>query len=94
MYTQVDMTTPRRDAPLLIPGDTLVVRANGPQVAVVDATQTVHFRRIQLGRDYGDKIEVLSGLEAGQQVVVNPGDTVQEGAKVNPVPLREKKRPA
>ena len=32
--------------------------------------------------------------EAGQQVVVNPGDTVQEGVKVNPVPLREKKRPA
>jgi len=94
MYTQVDLTTPRRDAPLLIPGDTLVVRANGPQVAVVDGNGTVHFQRIQLGRDFGDKIEVLSGIEAGQQVVVNPGDTVQEGAKVNPVPLREKKNPA
>jgi hypothetical protein len=54
----------------------------------------VHFQRLQLGRDFGDKIEVLSGLEPGQQVVVNPGDTVQEGAKVNPVLLREKKRPA
>jgi multidrug efflux pump subunit AcrA (membrane-fusion protein) len=94
MYTQVDLTTPRISPSLLIPGDTLVVRANGPQVAVVGATRTIHFQPIQLGRDYGDKIEVLSGLEAGQQVVVNPGDTVQEGAKVNPVPLREKKRPA
>jgi RND family efflux transporter MFP subunit len=94
MYTQVDLTTPRTNPPLLIPGDTLVVRGNGPQVAVVGASQTVHFQPIKLGRDYGDKIEVLSGLEAGQQVVVNPGDTVQEGAKVNPVPLREKKRPA
>ncbi|HLY18270.1 MAG TPA: efflux RND transporter periplasmic adaptor subunit [Bryobacteraceae bacterium] len=94
MYTQVDLTTPRSNPSLLIPGDTLVVRGSGPQVAVVGAGQTVHFQPIQLGRDFGDKIEVLSGLEAGQQVVVNPGDTVQEGAKVNPVPLREKKRPA
>jgi RND family efflux transporter MFP subunit len=94
MYAQVDLTTPRRNPPLLIAGDTLVVRSNGPQVGVVGADHIVHFQRLQLGRDYGDKIEVLSGLEAGQQVVVNPGDTVQEGAKVNPVLLREKKRPA
>jgi RND family efflux transporter MFP subunit len=94
MYAQVDLTTPRRNPSLLIPGDTLVVRSNGPQVGVVGADHIVHFQRLQLGRDYGDKIEVLSGLEAGQQVVVNPGDTVQEGAKVNPVPLPAKKRPA
>ena len=94
MYAQVDLITPRKNPPLLIPGDTLVVRSNGPQVGVVGADHVVHFQRLQLGRDYGDKIEVLSGLEAGQQVVVNPGDTVQEGAKVNPVLLREKKRPA
>jgi RND family efflux transporter MFP subunit len=94
MYAQVDLTTPRKNPPVLIPGDTLVVRSNGPQVGVVGADHIVHFQRLQLGRDFGDKIEVLSGLEPGQQVVVNPGDTVQEGAKVNPVLLREKKRPA
>jgi RND family efflux transporter MFP subunit len=94
MYAQVDLTTPRKNPPLLIPGDTLVVRSDGPQVAVVGADHVVHFQRLQLGRDFGDKIEVLSGLETGQQVVVNPGDTVQEGAKVNPQLLREKKRPA
>ena len=94
MYAQVDLTTPRSNPPLLIPGDTLVVRATGSQVAVVGADHVIHIQRLQLGRDFGDKIEVLSGLEAGQQVVVNPGDTVQEGAKVNSVPLREKKRPA
>ena len=93
MYAQVDLTTPRKNPPVLIPGDTLVVRSNGPQVGVVGADHIVHFQRLQLGRDYGDKIEVLSGLEPGQQVVVNPGDTVQEGAKVNPALLPAKKRP-
>lgn len=94
MYTQVDLTAPRKNPPLLIPGDTLVVRNAATMVAVVGGDHVVHFHRLQLGRDYGEKIEVLSGLEAGLQVIVNPGDTVQEGAKVSPVLLGEKKRPS
>jgi RND family efflux transporter MFP subunit len=89
MYADVDLTTARKDPPLLIPGDTLVVRSDGPQVAVVGADRTVHYQRIHLGRDFGDRIEVVAGLQLGQQVVVNPGDSVQEGAKVNPVLLRK-----
>jgi RND family efflux transporter MFP subunit len=87
MYADVDLATPRQDPPLLIPGDTLVVRSDGTQVALVTANKTVHFQSIQLGRDYGDKVEVLQGLEAGQDVIVNPGDAIRENAKVNPVVL-------
>jgi RND family efflux transporter MFP subunit len=86
MFTQVDLQVPRRDPPLLIPGDTLVVRADGPQVARVDAGGQVHYARIKLGRDFGDRLEVLSGLELGQQLVVNPSDLVREGVRVKPVP--------
>jgi RND family efflux transporter MFP subunit len=90
MYAQVDLIVPRRDPPLLIPGDTLVVRADGPQVAVVGPDSAVHFTRIQLGRDFGDRLEVLSGLELGQQLAVNPSDVVREGVKVRPVAAPEK----
>jgi RND family efflux transporter MFP subunit len=85
MYAQVDLSVPRKNPPLLIPGDTLVVRGDGPQVAVVGDDGAVHWARIQLGRDYGDRLEVLGGLEIGQQIVVNPSDVVREGAKVKPV---------
>ena len=85
MYAQVDLSVPRKDPPLLIPGDTLVVRSDGPQVAVVAPDGRVHFARIQLGRDFGDRLEVLSGLEEGQQLVVNPSDAIREGAQVKPV---------
>ena len=84
MYTLVDFALPRRDPPFLIPGDTLVVRPDGPQVAVLSNDNRVHFARIQLGRDFGDHLEVLSGLEAGQRLVVNPGDSVREGVVVRP----------
>jgi RND family efflux transporter MFP subunit len=94
MYAQVDLSVPRKDPPLLIPGDTLVVRSNGPQVAVVQPDGRVHFELIQLGRDFGNRLEVLSGLEEGQQVVVNPSDAIREGAKVKPVAAPETAAPA
>jgi RND family efflux transporter MFP subunit len=92
MYAQVDFTTPRAEPPLLIKGDALVVRSNGPQVAIVEPDKTVHFQLVTLGRDYGDRIEVLSGLQAGDRLVVNPGDNIQEHAKVNPVLLAAPKK--
>jgi len=85
MYAQVDLAVPRKEPPLVIPGDTLVVRDNVTQAAVVAGDGTVHFQRIQLGRDLGDRLEVLSGLEPGQLLAVNPSDSVREGVKVKPL---------
>jgi len=90
MYTQVDLAVPRKDPPLLIQGDTLVVRSDGPQVAVVNPDGTVHFTRIQLGRDFGDRLEVLSGVTEGQQIAVNPSDQIREGVRVKPVTAAKK----
>jgi multidrug efflux pump subunit AcrA (membrane-fusion protein) len=60
------------------------------QVAIVTEDNVIRFQRIELGRDYGDRVEVISGVQPGQKAVVNPGDTVREGVKVNPVLLKEK----
>jgi RND family efflux transporter MFP subunit len=85
MYSQVDLSSARTDPPLLIPGVALIVRATGPEVAVVRRDHTVHFQKIGIGRDYGDRLEVVSGLEVGDTVITNPRDFVREGVKVNPV---------
>lgn len=85
MYSQVDLAVPRKDPPLVIPGDTLVIRADGPQVALVQPDGSVHFTRVQLGRDFGATLEVLSGLSEGQELAVNPSDAIREGARVKPV---------
>lgn len=87
MYAQVDLSSARTNPPLLIPGDSLIVRADGTQVAVVRSDHTVHIQKIQVGRDYGDKLEVIGGLELGDMLIANPGDAVVEGVKVEPVPV-------
>ena len=87
MYAQVSFATMRAEPPLLIRGDTLVTRADGPQVALLGEGNRVHYQKIQLGRDFGDRVEVLSGLEEGQRLVINPGDAVREGGKIDPVLL-------
>jgi RND family efflux transporter MFP subunit len=83
MYASVKFVVNRSAPALLIPGDTLILGKPGPRVAVVGADRCVHFRNIQIGQDFGAEVEVTSGLEAGEQVVVNPTDAVREGALVD-----------
>jgi RND family efflux transporter MFP subunit len=85
MYSEVNFTTPRLEPPMIIRADALIIRGEGPQVVVVGSDNVVHFRSVKVGRDYGDRIEILGGLEKGQHVVVSPGDVVREGVKVRPV---------
>jgi len=87
MYASVDLNTRRADPPLLVPGDALVVRSEGTVLAVVDPDNVVHYRKIDIGRDFGTTVEVLSGIANGDRVIVNPSDAAKEGAKVKPVAL-------
>jgi RND family efflux transporter MFP subunit len=87
MYLQVKFVFSRATPSIGMPAAAVVVR-NGPRkVAVLDAQHAVHYRDVQLGRDFGDEIEVLTGLSAGDTVVVHPGDDIPEGTVVEPVPL-------
>ena len=89
MYAQVKLRSVIAEPPLLVPGDSLVTRANGTRVAVVGEDGIVHFQKVSVGRDYGTETEVLSGLEGQELVIINPTDDVREGARVKPAASRE-----
>ncbi|SEF57347.1 RND family efflux transporter, MFP subunit [Bryocella elongata] len=89
MYATVTFSLPRTVSSILIPSEALVFRAAGTTVAVVDDQHTVRFRKVVVGHDYGPQIEIVSGLGVGESVIVNPNDTTAEGAKVNPVSLKQ-----
>ena len=89
MYAQVDLSSVRADPPLLVPSEALISRGDGAGVALVRPDHTVHIQKIQVGRDYGDRLEVLSGLQEGDSIIPNAGDYAREGLKVNPVSLAQ-----
>jgi RND family efflux transporter MFP subunit len=90
MYAQVDFSNSRANAPLLVPAEALMVRAEGTQIAVVGPDSTVHLQKIVIGRDYGDRLEVLQGLQVGDRIIANPDDNAREGVKVEAVEAAEK----
>jgi len=71
---------------LVVPSSTLLFHAQGPQVALVQGDGKVHLQSVQLGRDFGNSLEVLSGLRPDDSVVANPSDAIAEGALVDVQP--------
>src|SRR6185437_13730724 len=82
-YAQVHFAA-KIDAPhLTVPINTLLFRAEGPRAAVVDSDNKVHLRPISIGRDYGSAVEVVSGLDPTDHIIVNPADSLEDGQQVN-----------
>jgi len=82
-YAQVHFDITTDHPPLVIPGNSLIFRAQGTQVGIVDAdTGTVHLQDIKIGRDFGTKLEVIDGLKEDEFVILNPADSLTDGAKV------------
>jgi RND family efflux transporter MFP subunit len=81
-YAEVHFKLPGNGDSLRLPSNALLFRSAGLQVAVVGPGHEVHLKSITSGRDFGKSIEVLTGLEATDQVVLNPPDSIAEGSSV------------
>jgi multidrug efflux pump subunit AcrA (membrane-fusion protein) len=66
----------------LTPDEQRNTKAYGVDPATLARVRRVHFQTVTPGRDYGIELEVLDGVQVGQEVVVDPTDAVQEGALV------------
>ncbi len=81
-YAFVHLTLSRDvQASVTIPSNTLIFRKEGLQVAVVHDGHA-DLRPIAIGRDYGDRVEVVSGLAASDSLVLDPSDSLISGAAV------------
>jgi membrane fusion protein, multidrug efflux system len=66
-----------------VPVNALLFRAQGPQVAVVGPDNKIQLRQINIGKDYGTTLEIVAGVSTGDQVVINPPDSLEAGQQVN-----------
>ena len=80
-YVFVHFKVPDHVSSLTVPANTLLFRAPGLQVAVVQDGK-VHLQKVKIGNDMGATVEISSGLEAADQVIVDPSDSISEGQQV------------
>jgi RND family efflux transporter MFP subunit len=81
-YAEVHFKLPASAESLRLPANTVLFRAAGLQVATVDGQKRVKLKSIVQGRDFGNTIEVLSGLAADETVILNPPDSLTDGLLV------------
>jgi RND family efflux transporter MFP subunit len=85
IYCTIELRIPRRTPSLSVPADAIIFNRNGMQVAVV-SNGKAEIRKVNVKRDLGTRVEVDSGIKAGEQVILNPPVTLADGSKVQPRP--------
>jgi membrane fusion protein (multidrug efflux system) len=72
----IDSTVPT----LTLSASTLLFRSDGVHVGVVNAGNKAEVRAVKLGRDFGQTLEILEGVAPGDRVIINPPDSLSDGA--------------
>jgi RND family efflux transporter MFP subunit len=83
-YAEVHLNVPDANPTFVIPVNTLIFRAQGLHVGVVKAGKAV-VTPVTAGRDFGNTIEIVTGLTANDQIVVNPPDSLVTGQAIQTV---------
>lgn len=81
-YAQVTLTTSQDDSGWTIPTNTLSMRVAGAHVAVVNSDNQIEIKPVKLGRDLGHRVVVTDGIRGDERLVVNPGDDLTNGSRI------------
>ncbi|WP_175682299.1 efflux RND transporter periplasmic adaptor subunit [Burkholderia cenocepacia] len=84
-YAQAHLVLPSAAPALELPVSALLFRPNGVTVATVGANGQTALKTVQIGRDFGTRVEIVAGLAATDRVIDNPGDAITAGEAVKTV---------
>ena len=80
IYCAVELHIPRKSPSVSVSADAMIFDRNGMQVALF-SNGKAEFRKV-IERDFGTRVEVDTGIKAGDQVILNPPVTLVDGGKV------------
>jgi RND family efflux transporter MFP subunit len=80
-YVSVHLKLPSRIRAVTVSSSALLFRSDGLRVAVVKNGR-IELAPITLGRDFGDEVEVTSGVTSRDAVIMNPSDSIAAGQQV------------
>jgi len=85
-YAEVHLKLPAATPSLIVPVDALIFRSEGLQVGLLRDGNKVELVSVTAGKDYGTEVEVVSGITANDNVIINPPDSLTTGETVRVVP--------
>jgi len=81
-YGQVHIKLAVPSRPLLVPAGAILFQAAGPQIAVVNAEHKVELRKVTIGNDFGNTVDITGGITAQDNLIANPPDYLVNGMPV------------
>jgi multidrug efflux pump subunit AcrA (membrane-fusion protein) len=85
-YTEVHLKLPTEVPTYILPVSALIFRSEGLQIATVEKDDKITLSSVTLGRDFGAEVEVISGLNDSDQIVLQPPDSLIAGELVRIAP--------
>jgi len=73
----------------VLPGNALLFRGEGQQVAVVKSDDRIELRNVTVGTDFGPTVQIVAGLTGEERVVLNPPDSLLQGQRVKVVDAKK-----
>jgi len=80
-YAEVHLKVPAETSTYTVPVNTLLFRFTGLHIATVQNGKVL-IKTVEIGRDFGDRVEIVSGLEGNDSVILNPPDSTANGQAV------------
>ena len=80
-YAEVHLAVPTQASTFLLPVNALLFRSEGLRVGIVKDGKVV-LTAVTPGHDFGNQIEIVSGLKPDDQVIINPPDSIVSGQQV------------
>jgi multidrug efflux pump subunit AcrA (membrane-fusion protein) len=81
-YAEVNFDVKVTGQRLSLPVNALLFRPDGTMAAVVGPDNRINLKKLTIGRDYGNTLEVLEGIDPTDQIVINPPDALEQGELV------------
>ncbi len=81
-YVEVHLKLPSPVNTFTLPVNATIFKSAGLQVAIVKDGKTISLIPVTPGRDFGTEIEIVAGLKGDESVVLNPSDSLTDGAVV------------
>jgi hypothetical protein len=83
MYVEVAFHL-RTPSCVRVPAAAMIFRTNGPQLAIVDDNDEIHFHNVTIGVDNGNMVDLAEGVKVGERVALNVSSQIVDGERVKP----------